>query len=886
MIGQAVSHYKILEQLGAGGMGVVYKAQDLKLDRPVALKFLPPDLTRDAEAKKRFILEAKAASTLQHHNICSVHDIDETADGQMFIVMDLYDGETLKKMVERGPLTIDAAIDIAMQVAQGLARAHEQGIVHRDVKPANIIITADGIAKIVDFGLAKLRGLSMRTRTGSTLGTAAYMSPEQTKGESADSRTDTWSLGVTLFEMLTGQLPFKGDYENAVIYSILNTDPEPLTALRTGVPMELERIVTKALAKKREERYQHADDILVDLRVLRSNLSRVSGSSPGLGPSRVPPQANRRAQLTPWLVALCMALVAVVTFWRPWSTPAVTTQRPVRFRVTLAEHDSLDGGSGSIGSVAISRDGRKLAYGVVRNGISRLYVRALESLQASPIAGTEGAKNPFFSPDGGWVGFFAGGRLKTVSLLGGAPQTLCEVSGLTSGTWGNDNSIVFVKWTGSNGLYRIRADGSQPEEQVETRIETPINWFSWPEFLPGTATVLVTISRSQNEHYIAVVTLETGNTRVLMKGSEYARYSPTGHIMFSRTVEGDVWAAPFNINDLELTGSPFPVVEGVKQFVLSETGTLAYIPGSGVTQNDTVAFMNEDGKIKPLAIPPGAFHGFRFSPDGKRLVFSWHQTKVNLWIYELERHVLRRFTDEQGNDWTPLWTPDSKSIVFQSNRAGQGGHRLFLQALEGEGSLEQLTETDYYQQPGCWTTDGKALLFQEGVFPETLHDIMLLPLDGDRTPRPLLRTKYNERFPTLSPGGRWLAYGSDESGRWEVYARHYPDQKDITRISTEGGLAPMWSPDGSKLFYWDLSRNSLVSVPVRTGSRIEIGKPRLFAVGDFSFGSNAWYRSYDISPDGKIIVMILRGKSGPSPKQLNVVLNWGEELRAREREGR
>jgi Tol biopolymer transport system component len=217
------------------------------------------------------------------------------------------------------------------------------------------------------------------------------------------------------------------------------------------------------------------------------------------------------------------------------------------------------------------------------------------------------------------------------------------------------------------------------------------------------------------------------------------------------------------------------VVEGVKQFALSETGTLAFIPGSGVTQNDTVALMNEKGEIKPLSIPPGAFHGFRFSPDGKRLVFSWHQTKVNLWIYELDRHVLRRFTDEQGNDWTPLWTPDSKSIVFQSNRAGQGGHRLFLQALEGEGSLEQLTETDYYQQPGCWTTDGKALLFQEGVFPETLHDIMLLPLDGDRTPRPLLRTKYNERFPALSPGGRWLAYGSDESGRWEVYARHYPD---------------------------------------------------------------------------------------------------------------
>ena len=889
MIGQTVSHYRILEHLGGGGMGVVYKAEDTKLKRTVALKFLPPDLTRDPDAKERFVREAQAASALQHNNICNVHDIDETRDGQIFIVMDLYEGETLKKKIERGPLKIETVIDLAIQVAQGLARAHEQGIVHRDIKPANIMVTSDGVAKIVDFGLAKLRGLSMRTRTGSTLGTAAYMSPEQAKGESVDHRTDIWSLGVALFEMVTGQLPFKGDYENAVMYSILNTDPEPLTALRTGVPMELERIVTKALAKKRDERYQHVDDMLVDLRVLRTNLSDRTASSADPVPGRAARPVRRWRQLSPWFAALLMALVAAVAFWKPWSTPTGTNQRPLRFRETLQEGDSLDARSWSGPAIAVSRDGRKLAYVAVRNGISRLYVRKLDSLEARPISGTEGARAPFFSPDGDWVGFFADVYLKKVSLLGGAPQIFCVATGW-GGAWGPDNTIVFVKLTGSNGLYRIDADGSNLR-RIELAVETPLNWFCWPEFLPDGKTILITISAGWRTTSVASVSMETGKIQNLIDGAGCARYSPTGHIVYGRPGEGDLWAVPFDTRTLAIRGSSFPVVEGVlmkqdasAQFALSETGTLVYTQGSAAVDNDMVALVSTKGEIKPLPIPPAAFHGFRFSPDGQRLVFTWHQAMPNLWIYELNRNVLRRFTDEQGDDWTPLWTPDGKRIVFQSNRAGRG-FRLFWKAFDGEGPLEMLTESDYYQQPGCWTADGKSLLFQEGVFPETGHDIMLLPLDGDRTPRALIRTRYNERFPALSPDGRWLAYGSDESGRWEVYVRHFPDLKDITRISPEGGVAPMWSPDGSELFYWDIIRQTLVSASVRTGGTLEVGKPKLFAAGEFSFGNNGWYRSYDIAPDGKTIVMILRGKSGPSPREFNIVLNWFEELRARGNRG-
>ncbi len=890
MIGNVVSHYKILEHLGGGGMGVVYRAEDTKLKRTVALKFLPPDLTRDPDAKERFVREAQAASALQHNNICNVHDIDQGPDGQMFIVMDLYEGETLKKKIERGPLKIEAAIDVAIQIAQGLARAHEQGIVHRDIKPANVMITSDGVAKIVDFGLAKLRGQSMRTRTGSTLGTAAYMSPEQTKGESVDHRTDIWSLGVTIFEMVTGQLPFKGDYENAVMYSILNTDPEPLTALRTGVPMELERIVSKALAKNRDERYQHVDDILVDLRVLRTSPSDRTTSPADSGPGRTPRRVGRWRQLSPWFVALFMAVVAAAAFWKPWSGPTVANQRPVRFSETLQEGDSLDGNSNSGPAIAISRDGRKLVYGVVQNGISRLYLRALDSLEGRPISGTEGGRAPFFSPDGNWVGFWADGYLKKVSLHGGAPQNICEAA-TVGGAWGADNTIVFVRWIAGDGLFRIQADGSNPQRLVELTDIAPLNWYCWPQILPDGKTILITVSAGWRTTQIALVSTETRTIQYLIKGGGYARYSPTGHIVYGRPGEGDVWAVPFDLKTLTISGSSFPVLEGVMmkrdasaQFALSETGTLVYIHGSGAVDNDTIALVNRGGETRSLPIPPGAFHGFRFSPDGKRLVFTWHQAMPNLWIYELDRGVLRRFTDDQGGDWTPLWTPDGKRILFQSDRAGRG-FRLFWKALDGEGPAEMLTETDYKQQPGCWTADGKSLIFQEGVYAETGHDIMLLSLEGDRKPRPLLQTRYNERYPALSPDGRWMAYGSDESGRWEVYARRYPDLKDIVRISTDGGSAPMWSPDGRELFFWDTNRRTLVSVPVRTGGTLEVGKPTVFAGGEFSFGGNSWYRNYDISPDGKKVVMILRGKPGPNPRRFNVVLNWFEELIAREHGG-
>jgi serine/threonine protein kinase len=883
MIGMTITHYKKLEKHGEGGMGVVYKAEDTKLHRTVALKFLPPELTRDEDAKQRFIQEARAASSLDHNNICVVHGIDETENGQLFICMNYYEGETLKHKIEKGPLKLDETVGIAIQIAQGLLKAHEQRIIHRDIKPANIFITNDGVVKILDFGLAKLSGPALTTKLGSTLGTIAYMSPEQTRGEEVNHRTDIWSLGVVLYEMIIGKPPFRGEYEQAILYSIISEEPVPITELRTGIPLELERIVTKALVKKQDERYQHIDDMLVDMQVLKSRLSQMTASSPFVRPHQTTLPARRVVRwglLIPWFVALLSILVAVVAFWKPRFQQTIINQPPVRFSVSLQEGDSLKGISGSLTAVAISRDGRKLVFGVTQNGVSRLYIRTLESLQTRPISGTEGAYSPSFSPDGEWIVFFAGGYLKKVYLLGGAPQNIFKASG-NGATWCPDNTIVFQRWGAFGGLFRIQSDGSQLQ-QISTGEMN--NSHSLPEFLPGARAVLFTSVGGGEESRIAVMSLESGKIQYLLKGGEYARYASTGHILYNRPREGEVWAAPFNVDELKLTGSPFPVLEGVRHFALSTKGTLAFIPGSGVVPNNTIVLVTREGEIKPLLIPPGAFHGLRFSPDGKSLVFSWHQTRVNIWIYDLERNVLRRFTEEQGNDWTPFWMPDGKRILFQSIRTGPG-YRVLIKSLDAGGPSDSIMVKNQILQPGCWTADGKTLIAQLGIFPETLHDIILLQLDGDRTPKPIIQTQYSERFPALSPDGRWLAYASDESDRWEVYIRRYPDLTDVKRISMDGGLAPMWNPDGRGLYYWDTSRNSLVFMPVRSGSMLEIGIPKLCAAGDFTFGSNAWYRSFDISPDGKNIAIIRRGKSGQSQKQLTVVLNWFEELKARERGG-
>ena len=874
--------YRILEELGRGGMGVVYKAVDIKLERTVALKFLSPQLTSNQEAKERFIHEAQAASALDHPHICTVYEIGEF-EGEMFIAMAYVEGQSLRRKIEQGPPKIEEALDLSIQVAEGLHEAHEKGIVHRDIKSANIMVTPKGQAKIMDFGVAKLAGRTRFTQTGMTMGTAAYMSPEQAKGEKVDRRTDIWSLGVVLYEMATGQLPFKGDHEQAVVYSILNEEPEPMTGLRTGVPMELERIVSKALAKDPASRYQHIDEMPVDLKAVKERpggLSRVSTRS-----AAVPalPARARRHQIAPWILVGLLAALVAISLWSPWRARQLPQPFLTRFVIHLpiAEGMALEDGS----AVALSPDETQLIYASALGGSTRLYLRSIHEFEGKPISGTEGAKAPFFSPDGKWAGFYADGKLKKVSLLGGTPQVICEAKSGLGGSWGADDTIYFSDWYKAC-LMKVSAEGGIPEQltsALKITSEGPLEHSHfWPRVLPGGKEILFTIYRNSENMSVAALNLQTGKQKTLIERGSDACYLETGSLIYAW--EGDLLSVPFDLDKMEVTGSPIPVLggvmmdtDGLAHYSLSERGSLAYVPGAFSAGASGLVLVDHKGRVEPLPFAPDVYQSPRFSPDGKQLVITRSQARSNLWIYGLERGSMRRLTDEEGDEYWAIWTPDGERIVFNSTRSGGSMAPLFWKPADGIGPEEPFARGEYHQQPQSWGGDGKLLVITEGIHPTNGMDIWLLTVDGDRTPKPLIRTQANEIHPIFSPDGRWLAYVSDESGREEVFVRPYPGPGNIIPISTDGGMEPVWAPDGKKLYYRDVSGDKMMVVSFLAEPDLQVGKPQLLFEGKFH-GGWAWGRNYDIAPDGKLFLMITDEEQPSPPTQINMVLNWVEEL--------
>lgn len=871
--------YEILEELGKGGMGVVYKAKDTKLNRTVALKFLVPELTRHKEAKERFIHEAQAASSLDHPNICTVHEIDE-AEGQMFIAMACVEGQSLQERIQKGPMKLDEALDTAIQATSGLHEAHENGIVHRDIKSANIMVTAKGQAKIMDFGVAKFAERTRFTQTGTTMGTIAYMSPEQAQGEKVDRRTDIWSMGVVLYEMVTGQLPFKGDFEQAVVYSILNEEPEPITGLRTGVPMELERIINKSLAKNPDERYQHADDLLVDLRTLRNKLPDLVSSSAISRPIPTVTKPRKIQKSLLWkFAAASIAVIAIILLWNTWRTRQ-PVQKPVsRFTINLPLGETLTGPGSSI---ALSRDGKNVVY-VGRSGnTAKLYLRPIDEFESKPIPGTEGATAPFFSPDGKWVGFFTEDKLKKVSLMGGAPLDICNLeSGFDkfSASWEEDGTIIFPDPV-TLGFRRISSVGGKPEAFISPLKNTEGIYegsYSHPQILPGGKAVLISVIKAAVEiGRIAVYSLDTGEYISLVDGS-HPRYIPTGHLIYA--LAGNILSVPFDLKKLEISGTPIPVVEdvlmernGTAHFGVSENGDFVYVPGKRDVPKWGMVWVDRTGKITPLSASLAGAHGQRISSDGKRLVFKKDK---NLWLYEFERDTVLRFTDDESENWWPLWTPDNKSVIF--NEVRDGTWDLFWKSAEG-GPVELFAKTDYAPQPQSWSSDGKKLVFTQGPHPKNGIDIWILPFDGDRTPRPLIQTRYNEFHPTFSPDGRWLAYASDETGSWEIYVRPYPSLDTVTRISTDGGCEPLWAPDGREIFYRDKTGNKMMAASITTEPTLQVGKPEQLFEGNY-FLCSYWGRVYDISLDGEKFLMVSETEQELEPRHYHVVLNWFEELK-------
>jgi Tol biopolymer transport system component len=884
--GAKLGPYEILSPLGAGGMGEVYRARDTRLDRTVAIKVLRQHLADTAESRQRFEREAKAVSALNHPHICTLHDVG-SQNGTDFLVMEYLEGETLAARSERGPLPLDQVLKIAVQVASALDKAHRQGIIHRDLKPGNIMLTKSG-AKLLDFGLAKaavpltagsaLTAEATRntpvTQQGTIVGTFQYISPEQLEGKQADTRSDIFSFGAVLYEMLTGRRAFPGKSQISVISAILEKDPEPISTLQPLTPPALERAVKRCLAKDPEDRWQTVRDLELELKWIAE-----SGSQSTMAPAASVTRLRAR-----WLGSLLWAaislLLAGITGTVIWNLKPVPAPQPVsRAVITMPPGQRLV--LSDQPALAISPDGTKLVYVGAQGNTQQLYLRAMDSLEATPVPNTEGATIPFFSPDGQSLGFFADGKLKIVSMGGGSARSLADAKFPRGASWGTLGMIVFGP-TSFRALHQVSDAGGTP--QPLTHFEQGEVANAWPDLLPGSKVVVFAASQNTgnwtNAHLV-VQTIETGERRALSVVGTQPRYAPTGHLIFAQG--GVLMAVPFDARRLEVTGAAIPLVEGIlqspatgdAQYSISDTGSLVYIPGNVRASQRQLVWVNRKGAEQPVAAPARSYRYPRVSPDDREVAATIDDQESQVWLYDLFRDTLTRLTFEGNTNLAPSWTPDGKRISFQSNEAGPAN--IYWQLADGSSAMERLTSLDTTQVPSSWTPDGQYLAYI-GISPTTGYDIWVLHL-SDHKSQPFLQTQYNETSPRFSPDGHWLAYVSDESGRYEVYVQPFPGPGGKRQISTGGGTEAVWNPNGKELFYRD--GNKLMAVDVATQPGFSASKPKLLFEGRYQ-PTPLTFPNYDVSHDGQRFLMLKPVEAGEgAPAQINIVLNWFEELKRR-----
>ncbi len=903
--GRRLGPYEILSALGAGGMGEVYKARDTRLDRIVAIKVLPAHLADRAELRERFEREAKTIASLNHPHICTLYDTGHQDDID-FLVMEFLEGETLAQRLLKGPLPIQQVLQYAIEISDALDKAHRKGVTHRDLKPGNIMLTKSG-TKLLDFGLAKLKqevspanvplsdlptAKDPLTAQGTLLGTLQYMAPEQVEGNEVDARTDIFAFGAVVYEMATGKKGFEGKTQASLIAKILETDPPPMSSLQPMTPPMLDRIVRKCLAKEPDKRWQAAGDICDELRWIAEGGSQVApASTAAVNELRT---LGRRMQI--FMLVGALLLGAFLTGLVVWKLQPATPLPVTRTVINLPpgqQFAGLDSGP----AFTLSLDGTRLAYVARQDGTQQIYLRAMDSLESKPVPGTEGAVSPFFSPDGQWLGFFAGGTLKKVSVSGGAALALGNVGYPYGVSWGSRGMIAFAPAIVSPLLQIPDAGGAS---QPLTRLAKGDVAQRWPEFLSGDQAVLFASGPSGlnfTNAQVVVQTLGKGERRNLVQTGTHPHYALSGHLVYVQG--GSLVAAPFDLQRLTVTGAAVPVVEGVlqspttgaAQYSFSNTGSLVYVPGGIQSAESRLVWVSRNGAEQALPAPPRPYRFPRLSPDGRRVSVTIAEQETQVWLYDLVRETLTRLTFEGNQNYNSIWTPDGKRIAFESNK--EGPMNIFWQLADGSGGLERLTTSEYLNAPISWSPDGRLLAFIE-VNPTTGVDIWVLQM-GDpsatsgqapsaatgqgRKAQPFLRTPFNENTARFSPDGRWLAYVSDESGRVEVYVQPYPGPGGKWQISTEGGTEPVWNPNGRELFY--RAGDKMMAVDIATQPGFAAGTPRKLFEGRYELAPVP-INNYDVSPDGQRFLMVKpTEQEQAAPTQINVVLNWFEELKRR-----
>jgi serine/threonine-protein kinase len=925
--GERIGAYEIVSLLGAGGMGEVYRARDTKLGRDVALKILPDSFAADPERLARFKREAQVLASLDHPNIGAIYGFEDS-DGVHALVLQLVEGATLADRIAQASIPLDEALPIARQIAEALEAAHEQGIIHRDLKPANIKLRPDGVVKVLDFGLAKLLDVDhaesrqsranrpaltnsptltspAMTMAGVILGTAAYMSPEQAKGRPADTRSDIWSFGCVLYEMLTSIRAFGGEDVSDTLAFVLTKAPD-LSALPTATPSAIRKLVRRCLEKDRKRRLADASDARLEI--------DEAMASPG--EDRLIPGMHVPAHIALWKrpsVVGATALVIgglLVAFAMPNVRPVTPPSAVARFAVALPAGQRFT--ENGLQVIAISAAGDRMAFVANR----RVYLRSLSDLEAKPIAGVEGSlgqiTDPIFSPDGASMAFVAGSpaSIKRVAVTGGTPVTICDGCGALGTMHWDDNGIVFAQGgrglpagfagarstEGSHRIMRVPAGGGEPKLLFNVTDGIPWNVQMLPGgdvvlfgLLQGTPNALRSGELAWDKAQIVLQSLRSGERRVLIEGAVGARYLPTGHIVYGR--EGVLFGRRFDVRHLQTIGEEVPVVEGVRRptflggspppatsyFDVSATGTLMYVPGSPTTAALTdLALLDQHGGVTALKLPPRPYDVPRLSPDGRWVALGTNEGTVgNVFIYELSGASSIRQLTFGGRNRFPVWSADGRYVAFQSDR--EGDLAIFRQRADGTGTAERLTKARMGEThiPDSWSSDGKNLLFD--IVKDSVHTLWALSLGDEKIARvgDIQNPLYLDA--TFSPNARWVAYRSNSAGRSAVSVEPFPPTGAKYLIGN--GVHPAWSRDGKALFFRQLTTGEFMITRVTAESGFSFTNPQQLPMSFFERTSNAAARSHDIMPDGRFIGIVSTGEAQNAPPQINVVLNWFEELK-------